>query len=179
DGAIILTATAGNSGSEQIESLAIGIAGALTGGQEGGVSLSGAGSSSNNSVYKSVEATIKHASRVTTGHSGTVQATAQDQSKINAAAGSGALSLAGGQGGGVSVAVGASISTNTISNTVTAAVEGSTVLSDGGVQVTAKSAAVIYAVASAGVIAGAGGQEGGLAVSGAGAGTYNTVTNTV
>ena len=178
DGAVDVTADAGHNKSHSIRALAIGIAGSIAVGSGAGVALAGAGSSATNTINREVAATISDNSQVSSANSGAVDVAATDDSDIQAGAGAGALAIAGGSGGGVSVAVGASISANEVTNTVLADIDGGTVDSAGGVQVTATSSTTIYAVAAAGVISGSrGGAD--LAASGAGAGTYNTVDNSV
>ena len=59
---------------------------------------------------------------------GDVVLLATDDSTINAAAGSVALSVAGGQGGGVAAGFGASVTVNEISNGVAARIDASAVM---------------------------------------------------
>ncbi|HEV8062517.1 MAG TPA: hypothetical protein VGP68_21740, partial [Gemmataceae bacterium] len=149
-----------------------------SGGEGGGVAFAGAGAGSGNTIHDSVEALISGASNVqTTG--GAVTLSAMDNSTIIADGGGVSLAGAFGQGGGAAVTVGAAVAINTIGNTITAAIEDSTVNSFAGVSVTASSDASILAVSVGVAGALAGGEGGGIALAGAGSGSGNTINNVI
>ncbi len=162
-----------------VNSLTVGIGGAMGGGDGGGVTLAGAGSGSGNSISTTVEASISDASTVTTLGTGAIMLSATDSSTITADAGGVSFALGGGQGGGIGVAVGVSVAVNEINNTISAAIDSSTASSAGTVQLSATSNATVDSLTLAGAPVVAGGQGGGVAFSGAGAGSGNTINNTI
>ncbi len=159
-----------------IFALTVGIAGTLAGGEGGGIALSGAGSGSGNSINDVIEASIKNGSVVTS--SGLIKVSATDNSKITAGAGSLTLAVGVGEGGGFAASVGVAAASNDIGNTVTAAIEDSTVHSGGAVELFATNSSTIKVVTVAGGVSAAGGEGGGIAFAGAGAGSGNTISNT-
>ncbi|HEY7759786.1 MAG TPA: hypothetical protein VIA64_10275 [Burkholderiales bacterium] len=171
-GAITMTATS----TATIDTLAVGIAGTLAGGQAGGVSISGAGAGSGNTIVSVVEALIQ-SSTVDAG--GAVTLTATDASTITADAGGGALALAGGQGGGVGASVGISAASNDIDNSVRAILDDATLTGVTDITLLASSTAKIKALTIAGSVAAAGGAGGGGVFAGAGAGSGNTIDGSI
>ena len=175
-GDVRLTATA----DETVFVLAVGVAGSLAaGGTAGGVSLAGAGSGSGNAITNTVQAGVLDGALVTAV--GTLTLSADDASKIDAAAGSMALAAATGQAGGTALGVGVSVAANLIADTRPAPlVDKSQASGDAGVDLEAADTATIRALNVAGSAAGGVGQNGGgAAFAGAGAGSINTVTNAV
>ena len=180
DGNVTLTATGGDSNKEQIDALAVGIAGSLAAGEGGGLALSGAGSGAGNTVYENIEASIKNNSTVSTHNHGNVTLTATDNTKIKAGSGSGVIAIGiGASSVGAAVGIGVSVAGSDINNIVTAAIEGSTVHADGGVALSATETATITTVTVAGGVVAGVGEDGGVAFAGAGAGSNNTINNTV
>jgi hypothetical protein len=169
-----------------IVAFTVGLSGALIGGQDAGVLLSGAGSASGNQVSNNVEASIKSAKKGNTTTrsvvtaSGAVNVTATDDSTITADAGAGVLGTnlgegAAGLGLGVSLAINA-VGTTVAPGTVRAFIDNSSVTADGNVSVTAEaSGETVDAFAVAGSPAGASGEQGGLAFPGAGSASENQV----
>jgi hypothetical protein len=171
---------------ETITAVSAGVAGAFSGSKAGLVSLVGAGSGSNNTINNTVDALIEQSqsssatqSNVTATGSGGISLTADDNSTINAWAGS--LALIGGQQKSVSAAFGVAVAINDIPNTasVLAAIEDSTVTSNSSsISLQATATPSILAVTGAGADkAGSGGSSVGL--QGAGAGSQNTIANSV
>ena len=151
-----------------------------------GFSMALVGSGVGNDVSGNTQAVIENGSQVTTTNNGSVALTASDTSTVQAGAGVLAIGVSFGAGS-PSLAFGASAATNAYgsgsASMVTAAVEGSVVTAANGVSLTATFDPSILAVAAAG--AGSySGTEGrvfgsGLAVTGAGAGTSNTIASDV
>ena len=180
-------------GGEKIFALTLGLAGSLstsTGTTTFGVD--GAGSGSGNQVDNTVQATIinstvdngmSNGSPLPTG--GSVSLVAHDGTEITAAAGAAAITVAKGSGGGSgSGAIGVSVAingmgTSSTPNTVTSAIEGSTVDAGQAVTVDAESTASILAVTVAGAGGGTNGSAGSGTFAGAGAGSQNEIFNTV
>ena len=171
-GAVSLTATS----NAEIDAFTLGIA--VAGGVSGlaSIDLAGAGSVSINNIHTSVQATITGGSTVSQSTSVTLSAT--DNATIDAAAGSAALSIAAGGVAGVGNSLAASLAKNTVADNVRASIDGSTVNSTGAIGLTAQSTATIKSVTIAGSGTVSGGAVG-IAVSGAGAGSSNTVTDSV
>ncbi len=168
-----------------IDALALGLGGAIQGGFLNfvGLNLVGAGSGSGNSISRSVEASIRNGSSVTTGSLGSLL-TATDTSSITAASGAAALAI--GKSGLVrtSGAIGVSVADNSIGtssspNLVTAGIENSTVQSGGGIALNALAAPTILAVTVAGGAAIAKSRVADLSFAGAGAASQNTIAYTV
>ena len=179
DGALNVTTQAGAAGVQQIIAVAVGVAGALSAGNAGGVSIAGAGSGSGNTmdedVTSSIENTKKSGKKVTTANGKGVKVTANDYSQIVSGSGSGAFGI-GTYSGSAEVGVGVAISSNDISNSVLATINDSTVSSSGAVYLEATSSETIESVTTAGGIS-AGGR--GVAASGVGARSHNTIDNAV
>ena len=180
-GAVTVDASA----NDNIFTIAVGVALAAAGGEGGGLSFAGAGSGSGNTVGNTVEAAIKDGSTVTSADLGAVNVTATDESKITAAAGSVALGLAGGQAGGIGLVVGLSVASNQLGmpgtpDTVQAFIDNSNVTGAGGVNLTATtSTAKIWVLTIAGSFTDSGGEAGGVAFAGAGAGSGNSIQESV
>jgi hypothetical protein len=173
---------------QTIFTVAVGVAGSVgRGSQGGGIALAGAGSGSGNSITNMLEASIKNstdsksnktASNVTAS-SGQVNVTALDGSKITAGAGSLGLSLVTGSQAGVAVSAGVAAAANSIGSSshpyqVTAAIEDSTVKAGQGVTLDAESTSTIYTVTIVGGLTVSTGNENfGAAFGVAGAGSQN------
>ncbi|MBD2516808.1 DUF4347 domain-containing protein [Nostoc sp. FACHB-973] len=138
--------------------------------------FAGAGAGSGNTIVSEIEAAIKNGATVNA--SGNVKLSATDKSTIKADAGGVAIGVALGSTTGAALTFGAAIAENDIDNTVKATINRSNVTASGSVEVTAKSTAKINALTIAGTISGASGQTA-LAASGAGAGSDNTINNTI
>ena len=110
--------------SADIDVLALGVAGALSGGLGGGVALAGAGAGSGNKITNTIEALLTN-SEVNSGSS--VKLKAEDTASITSNSGGAAVGLSGGIGVGVSGAVGIAISSNDIANTVRSSIDTSQV----------------------------------------------------
>jgi hypothetical protein len=162
------------SSSANVLALAVGVAGAGSGGATGGVSLAGAGSGSVNLVDNIIEAAIRHGNQ----SGGNVTLMATDNSIVTALAGAGAGAGSGGATGGVDATLGLSVSANFVSNTAQALIDGAT-LSAQSVDLAAHSKPLILAASVAGGAAGAGGEAGGIALTGMGAFALNTVQDAV
>ncbi len=196
-GAVALAATS----SQTIKAITLGIAGSLAGGSGGGIAFGGAGSGSGNTVNDETEALIEdgvNASSVsvhsyvtsgepatgTTLNNETVCLTATESAYI--LAGAGALGVGIGAGTtGAGIAIGVSAASNSITDTVEANINSSMVSSGGGVTLTASTqppvgeSHSIFAVTVAGGVAVGVGEDAGLAFALAGAGSSNTIDNTV
>ena len=159
-----------------IQILAIGAGGALSNGD--GVAVTGAGSGASNTIADTVQAEIKTGSLVTAS-TGAVTLTATDTSTIQALAGALAVSFAAGDGGVASLSVGASVAVNDIDNTVQTLITDATVSGAGGVVMNATEGAQIEALTVAGTFSVATGSSGAVGFGGAGAGSGNTIDNTV
>ncbi len=159
-----------------IDSLSIGVAGAATGGKGGGLTLSGAGSGTGNTVDNTVESLLLNGSLVIAG--GSLSVTANDNSVINSAAGAGALSAAFGSKS-KAAAVGVAVAVNDIKNNVRAKAVNSTLSAGSTVNLTADAAPKMKATTVGGAIAaGADGGTGG-SLAGAGAAGINTIGGTI
>src|SRR5262249_37356783 len=134
---------------------------------------------SGNTVMNTTLTLISDNSTVTSGSGYSVSLQATDTSTITAAAGSAALGVAGGEGGGTSATASFSLAVNGISNSVTASIDGSTVSSGGGVNLSALAQETIVAITAAGGVAGSAGAGDGLSFAGAGTATVNTIRNNV
>ena len=165
--------------SASISAMTIGGTLAGSGGAGGGFSAAAAGAGSGNTVNNTVQTYIANNSVVTKTGGGAVKLTATDSSSIIAVAGSLALSGAGGAGGGAAGSLGVSSATNSIGNQVKSYIDLSKVSSSGSIELTATETGTISAWTIGGALAGAGGAGGGGAASMAGAGSKNTVANSV
>ena len=185
-GAVEVTATAHST----IDTIAVAVAGSISGSGGLSISLAGAGSAAVNFVADTVEASIID-STIDTGAAVTVKA--QDTSEITATTGAVAISVGASGAAAGAGAFGASMSINQIGNTqingetrqhtVIAKVENSTIGTQaspaGVVTVEASSTATIKALAVAGSLAGAvGATGGGIAVAGAASLTMNSIDST-
>jgi hypothetical protein len=137
--------------------LAVGTAGGLGIAATGEVpiagSLAGAGSAAVNTAADVVEATVTHTNpgfvtRVTTAGGGSVDLTATDAVIFTALAGAGAGAGGGGQYVGVSPTLGFSLATNVVQDTVQALIDGATVISTGGVNLSAQATSATPALVS-------------------------------
>ena len=125
-----------------IFTVGIGAAGSVAGSNTGSAfAVSVAGSIGVNEIRNVTLARVRTSSTLTTtvGSGGAVSVTALDDSWINATAGAVALSLAFSQKTAVAPALGLSLTFNNIQKTTRAAVENSTIASDGAVTVLADS----------------------------------------
>src|SRR5208337_3549082 len=134
---------------ETIWSLAIGVAGSLAAGEEAGVAVGGAGSGSGNQVTDTTEALIANsgtdplAGQEVTGTtsvtttSGDVDLSATETVSIIAGAGTGAFTVGLGDTAAVAASIGVSVAVNTITDTVEANIDDSTVSAAGGVSLSA------------------------------------------
>ena len=162
-----------------------------------GVTIAAAlsGAFSYNTLGQTIAASIQDGSSVTSTNQGappaTSRLTATDSSELKADAGGVAIAIAartsgGGTGSG---SVGAAVANNTLSDTVNAAIDSSTVTASGAVSLTAKSqkrqgSTADYRVDALafGVAASVAGQAGAgitIALAGAGSSATNTVDNSI
>ena len=160
----------------RITTWAIGVAGAVSSGNGGGVSFAGAGSGAGSTIGQTVHAILKAGTVIAAGG---LNVTATDGTQIDTQAGGIALTVA--RGPPNALAVGISVAANSITDTVTAEVSGASTVNAATLSITAS---VTSAKIDAWTIAGAGnvtqgGDSGGLSFSGAGAGSGNTITDTV
>ena len=173
--------------SATILAVAVGVAGSLAGGGNVGVAFGGAGSGTGCDVTDETEALILNSgttpSIVTSGTD--VDLTATESPGIVAAAGTLAFSVALASGdANVAPAIGVSVAINSITATVTANINDSTVTAGGNVLVSAQTQPPandesIKAITVAGGVAVGGSEDVGVAFAGAGAGSSNTLNNTV
>jgi hypothetical protein len=159
-----------------IDAYTVGVAAAAGSGK-----FAGAGSVSVNMIKNTTEAAIENGSTVTILGAGSVTLTATDTSKITADGGGVGIGVAsGGQESGTSFAIGISVAINDIGNNLYALIDDSTVTSGGNVALLAASTPTIYALTIGGAVAvGSSNQKTGFAFSGAGAGSGNTIRNTI
>ena len=194
-GAVSLSA----SNDETIDAYTVGIAGALSTGSGVSLQFSGAGSGSANTVNDRTKALIEDSSTngtttpsiVTSGQpsqsnpqGSDVDLTATENVTILAVAGSGVFSFANNSIGGATAAVGVSAAWNSITDTVEANINDSTVTAGGNVDLSASTQHAlnkdsIEAITVAGGVGVANGGIFDLALEGAGAYSNNSVTNTV
>lgn len=162
----------------QINSLNIGGSLAVGAGKVGiGVSLAGAGSYN---VLSSRIATTIQDSATVTSNNGSVTLRANDNSRVIADGGAVSVALAGGSKVGVGVSVGLSIAINKLENTLKASIEEqATVTAHNNVNLTATSTATIHALNFGGSLAVGAGASAGVALSGAGVGATNSLTNRI
>ena len=164
--------------SPEIDALAVaGSLAAGTGGSQANsiITLAGAGAGAGNTIINTVSAIVTGSILEAEGG---VLVRAHDDSDIGTDAGGVAISANTSGGGALkSVAVGLSIALNTITNTVTASIDPTTVTA-AGVLTGGTESVVVEAISSAVIrsltIAGAGGSG-----AGAGAGSGNTISNTI
>ena len=184
-----LTVNATNTSS--IFALTVGVAGALGSGSTAGVAVGLAGSGSGNTITNHTEALILDSVGDGTGQPANVNSredvslTALDQTHIIAGAGTLAFSLAfGTSSGAVSPAIGVSVAINSITSTVIANINASTVSAGGNLTLSATTQPPsgddsIKAITVAGGADVSGSNNFSVAFAGAGAGSRNTVTDTV
>ena len=163
-----------------IDALTIGGAGAVATGSGTDLAFAGAGAGSGNTIENTIEAAVKNNSTINANNNA-LTLTATDTSTIIADAGGVALAVgtSGNKTAGA-LSIGASIADNEITNSTSAYIDGGTVAQAGDVTVSAQSTSTIDALTFGGAAAvGASGKATGVALSGAGAGSYNTITNTI
>ena len=205
--AIVVGSTVGSAGAvslsasndETIDAYTVGVDAALSTGSAAGLQLSGAGSGSANTVNDRTKALIENSSTnatttpsiVTSGQPGgsnpngsDVDLTATENVTILAVAGSGVFSFANNSIGGVTAAVGVSAASNSITDTVEANINDSTVTAGGNVDLSASTQHAlnkdsIEAITVAGGVGVANGGIFDLTLEGAGAYSNNSVSNTV
>ncbi|MFO7617339.1 MAG: hypothetical protein R6V75_08800, partial [Bacteroidales bacterium] len=158
---------------ETIKTIAAGGAGAEKLALAGGVAL--------NYIESTIDAYISSHSDVDAAE--TISVSATDNSTITADAGGVALAVSKAKeenNGGSAGAVGASVAENRIENETKAYIDNSTVTSTGSIELAATSGARIEALSIGGAAAvGASSEKSGLAFAGAGAGSGNTIRNTI
>ena len=164
---------------ETIKTIAAGGAGAEKLALAGGVAL--------NFIESTIDAYISGSPVINAAGSIIIKAT--DTSAITADAGGVAIAVSIAkeekdgeeeENGGGAGAVGASVAVNEIKNGIKAYVEGSTITSAGSIELTAAEGATIDALSIGGAAAvGTSSKDSGLAFAGAGAGSGNTIDNTV
>ncbi|MEL0096610.1 MAG: hypothetical protein VW875_12265, partial [Planctomycetaceae bacterium] len=157
-----------------ISALAMG--GALSGSSGQGLSgaMAGAGAGAINSIQTNVESFATGNATTLLSDSLTVEAI--NRSTIIADAGGVAVAIHHSKtGAGGSMSIGASVTENNINATTNAFVEEASVVSAGDIQIYAKTSPNIDSLAIAGSLAAGGSTAGGLALSGAGSGSYNTI----
>ena len=135
-GGVTLSATA----STVIDALAMGgsLSGAGSSGSGATGALAGAGAGATNDVIQTIEASITNDSSITTTGNGGVSVSAIDSTSITADAGGVAVAVAltSGRGSGTgSGSIGAAISHNTVSSSVRAFLDGSSIIADGDVEI--------------------------------------------
>ncbi len=175
-GDVVLTAES----TPQIEAVSVAVSlGATMGGTSAGVSIDGAGAGSGNSIRVDTGATITNNSQVTTTGTGAVSLTASDDSTISAVSPAVSLDLTATQGTSGTLTVGVAVSANEIGNSLSSNIDDSTVMSALNLELTADSTTKIssesVAVSSSLDFSSASA----IALSGVGASTTNTVTNSV
>ncbi len=173
DVSLIATETA------DVEALTIGGAVGASGGGGGGVGVGAAGAGSGNTVKNKVYAYVTGGSVVSTLTSGNVTISATDDSTIVANAGGVGIAAAIGGSGGGAVSLGVGAATSDIEDDVQAYVDGAKITSAGGVHLSATETATIETLTIGGAVSAAGGGEGGLSISAAGADSDNTIKNNV
>ncbi len=175
-GGDLLVDAKGNSSAKAL-SIAGGVSANFGAGASG--SFGGAGAAAINDITKTVKAEAISGSAIAAS-SGSVTVSALDDSEIIADAGGVGIGVTGGSGGSIAGAVGISMAINQITNTAGAAVDTSTVTASEPITVSgttdqAKISALTIA-ASAGLAGSAGFAA---SLSGAGAGSGNTINNVV
>ena len=133
-----------------IDALAIGLAGAASGGLIAGIGLAGAGSGAVNYVANVVEALVVDSDL---SFNSDLAVYAKDDLDIDADAGAGALAVGSGGLAGVGIAVGISAAANVTAWTTRAAIDGSTVTGADNVIVDAQSQSDLTAITGAGAFA--------------------------
>ncbi|MCO6455093.1 MAG: choice-of-anchor D domain-containing protein [Pirellulaceae bacterium] len=183
DGANVTAAgnvSVGTTSSSTIDTLALGISAALTGGGGGGISLAGAGAGSTNVIDNDVTAAIRNSAMVDAD--GSVHVTSSDTGSITADAGGVAATISGGGTATASLSIGASTAGNSIGggqHALSALIDHSTVMAGSGLNVQASSTATIDALAFGGAAAVSVSGGGAFAGTGAGASATNLVMSDV
>ena len=159
----------------QITTWALGIAAAVTSGGSSGFSFSGAGSGAGSTITQNVSATVTGGSI----DADAITVKAKDQSQIDTQAGGIAITFA--RGPPNAVAVGLSVAVNTITDNVTAKIDGASSVTGTTLEIDAEvtsSKINAWTIAGSGAVK-AGGTGSGITFSGAGAGSGNSITDTV
>lgn len=175
-----LAVTAVDRASIQAASVAAAIA--IAAGGTAGISLAGGGATAENIIGVHTDASIVDSTLGTNANKfGDVTVTASDISSIDAVVGAAAVAAAGGGAAGVGIAIGVALADNQINDgaggtgEVQAFIAGSSITSSGAVHLNATSGETIDAVVVAAAAALAGGGAAGVAASGAGVDTSNTI----
>src|SRR5262249_12710888 len=157
-----------------IDTLALVISASVGVGESAGIGIALAGAVTVNSIDIITNASITGSSNVTSLNAG-VTLLATDNSTISGNAVGGLVAIGVGSEAGVSVGVLAAAAVNNITSTTTALIDSSTVISSGGVSLTANSSSTIraFALGLAGVVGG--GSSAGVAIGGAGSGSGNII----
>ena len=163
----------------EAQAISLSIGAAMTGGQGAGITFDGAGAGAGNEIGNTTEASITASSTVTTAGTGAIRLTATDTSLITAVAPAVSLSFVTAQTTAFSLLVGISITSNEISNTLTANVDASSVTSGGGLNVQAEAQSTSNSVPVAAVPTLTISQANSISLSGVGAHAFNTITNDV
>ena len=160
-----------------IKAYTIGVA--ISGSAGTGTAFGGAGAGSGNIVRDSAEAYITDCGTGVLGVSsdGAVSLIAADAPTIQASAGALGIGISTGEGG-TGASVGISVAVNNIADTTEAYIHASTVKAAGNIVALAAEAATITALTMGGAVSGST-EGGGVAFAGAGAGSGNTIGNTV
>ncbi|MGH3051022.1 MAG: beta strand repeat-containing protein, partial [Gaiellaceae bacterium] len=164
--------------SSKIDAWTIAGSGAVTTGGTGpGVTFSGAGAGSGNTISDTVLARLSNVPTVTLTDTTAASVTASDTSQIFAVAGSAALGIRYSGASGGNVTVGAAAAINSIDNSVKAQID---TVGDfetpGGLSLTATENAAVEAITIGVAGSLSGGSGGGVAFAGAGSGSSNTIT---
>ena len=162
------------SSSSTITTWAMGIAGAVTSGNGGGVTFAGAGSGAGSTINNSISAIIDGGSVLAVG---SLSVTATDNPEVNTQAGGVSFVLA--RGPPNAIAIGISAAANSVTDTVTAEVEGASSVQASTLSISATESASIAAWTIAGGGSVSQGSSGGVSFNGAGSGSGNTIDDTV
>ncbi|MBD2520359.1 hypothetical protein H6G93_36565, partial [Nostoc sp. FACHB-973] len=185
DGNLSISATS----TATIDALAFSGSAAGSGGSGAGLNFTGTAAISNNDIAATIQAKIANVSgamnaitntpKSVTTKNGFIKLTALDSSNITADAGGMAIALGVSSGASAGLSVGFSIADNTIANTTQALIDRASVNAKTTLDLGAKFNGWIDTFALGGAFTVAAGSKGGAAFSGAGAGSYNTITNTI
>ena len=173
-------------GGQTIKAVSFGVAGTFSAGSGGGFDIAGAGSAAINTITIDTLATIRGSVGTAENRAGSVSVTADNTSQIVAGAGalSAVLDIGGSAATGLSVGV--SFTTNSISGTTEASIDGGEVFAAGDVALAASFTPPegddsltagwnVYAVSVAGSVAANGGGIAAVQFALAGAGNHNAV----
>ncbi|CAM2780863.1 LEPR-XLL domain-containing protein [Vibrio rarus] len=160
-----------------IDSLSVAASLGVAFGSSGGLSISGAGANSINSIHGE---TLTYLDGVDVENAGAVTLDAENTSDISATVASVSVAGGGGSGGGIGVSIGASVSENEIGTSgdrlsIASYIQDSSVNASGDLSLTASGDMTIFAGVGAGGMAVAGGSGGGLAGAGSGVSATNDV----